>query len=52
LIKENKLFETTPNPLGIVVHLSVDYETALTQTVEALKVEGFGVLTEIDVKEL
>jgi uncharacterized protein (DUF302 family) len=34
-----------------VVHLSVDYETALTQTVEALKVEGFGVLTEIDVKE-
>jgi uncharacterized protein (DUF302 family) len=37
--------------LGIVVHLNVDFETALVQTVDALKVEGFGVLTEIDVKE-
>jgi len=43
--------ETTENQLGIVVHLNVEYETALTRTVEALKVEGFGVLTEIDVKE-
>ncbi len=31
--------------------LSVDYDTALEKTVAALKVEGFGVLTEIDVKE-
>ena len=37
--------------LGIFVRLSTDYETALTQTIAALKVEGFGVLTEIDVKE-
>lgn len=37
--------------LGIVVHLNVDFETALVQTVDALKAEGFGVLTEIDVKE-
>ena len=37
--------------LGIVIHLKVDYETALAQTIDALKVEGFGVLTEIDVKE-
>ena len=42
---------TTENQLGIVVQLHEDYETALTRTVEALKVEGFGVLTEIDVKE-
>lgn len=43
--------ETTQNQLGIFVHLKVDFETALTLTVDALKVEGFGVLTEIDVKE-
>lgn len=43
--------ETTEQSLGITVHLSVNYENALSQTIEALKVEGFGVLTEIDVKE-
>jgi uncharacterized protein (DUF302 family) len=43
--------ETTQNQLGIFVHLAVDYETALARTVDALKLEGFGVLTEIDVKE-
>ena len=43
--------DTTENKLGIVVHLTTNYETALAQTVDALKVEGFGVLTEIDVKE-
>jgi uncharacterized protein (DUF302 family) len=43
--------ETSEKPLGMVVHLNVDYETALTRTIDALKVEGFGVLTEIDVKE-
>ena len=37
--------------MGIYVHLKGDYETALAQTSEALKAEGFGVLTEIDVKE-
>ncbi len=42
---------TTENKLGMVVHLKVDYETALAKTIAALKVEGFGVLTEIDVKE-
>jgi uncharacterized protein (DUF302 family) len=42
--------ETNENPLGITVHLNVDYETALVQTVDALMVEGFGVLTEIDVQ--
>ena len=42
---------TTPNRLGIIVRMGEDYEAALAQTVEALKVEGFGVLTEIDVKD-
>jgi len=42
---------TTDSQLGIFIRLNTDYETALTQTIEALKVEGFGVLTEIDVKE-
>ena len=42
---------TKENKLGIYVHLNLDYETVLVKTIEALKVEGFGVLTEIDVKE-
>jgi uncharacterized protein (DUF302 family) len=37
--------------LGLFIRLETDYETALARTVEALKAEGFGVLTEIDVKE-
>ena len=43
--------ETTTSQLGIFVRLNTDYETALVQTVDALKAEGFGVLTEIDVQE-
>ena len=43
--------ESTENQLGIYVHLKADYETGLARTIDALKVEGFGVLTEIDVKE-
>jgi len=31
--------------------LNVPYETAIEQTTAALKKEGFGILTEIDVKE-
>jgi uncharacterized protein (DUF302 family) len=38
-------------PLGIAVQLNLTYENALLKTIDALKVEGFGVLTEIDVKE-
>lgn len=37
--------------LGLTLFLETDYETALAQVTEALKAEGFGVLTEIDVKE-
>ena len=43
--------ESIENQLGIIVHLKEDYQSALSRTIAALKVEGFGVLTEIDVKE-
>ena len=41
--------ETNPS-LGISIQLQTDYETALERVTSALKTEGFGVLTEIDVK--
>lgn len=37
--------------LGITVPMQVSYEEALDQVIAALKTEGFGVLTEIDVRE-
>lgn len=42
--------ETTTSQLGLHVRLNADFETALTRVTEALKAEGFGILTEIDVK--
>lgn len=36
---------------GRTVTLSTDFDTAVSRTIEALKGEGFGVLTQIDVKE-
>lgn len=36
--------------LGLTVHLKVDFDTARQRTIDALKTEGFGVLTEIDVR--
>lgn len=36
--------------LGIVAHLDVAFEEALERTRAALKAEGFGVLTEIDMR--
>ena len=36
--------------IGIQVNLDVPYDTAVEQVTAALKTEGFGVLTEIDVK--
>ncbi len=38
------------NQLGLTVKLHTDYDTALQKVTDALKAEGFGVLTEIDVK--
>lgn len=40
----------TTNEIGMSVKLNANFETTLTRVTEALKAEGFGVLTEIDVK--
>jgi uncharacterized protein (DUF302 family) len=40
----------TNTALGISVQLDTNYETALERVTAALKMEGFGVMTEIDVK--
>lgn len=40
----------TTTELGFTVALHMDYESAIAHVTEALKDEGFGVLTEIDVK--
>lgn len=37
--------------LGITARVALPYDEAIARAKEALKVEGFGVLTEIDVKE-
>lgn len=42
---------TETTQIGFTVHLQTDFATAIQRVTEALKVEGFGVLTEIDVKE-
>ena len=39
-----------PKDYGMRVRLAVPYDEAVKRTTEALKAEGFGVLTEIDVK--
>jgi uncharacterized protein (DUF302 family) len=43
--------EETIKQIGMTVRLKTSYEDALPRVIEALKVEGFGVLTEIDVRE-
>ncbi|MCB0230356.1 MAG: DUF302 domain-containing protein, partial [Anaerolineae bacterium] len=40
----------TTNPLGITAVLPLSYEQAINDVTAALKEQGFGVLTEIDVK--
>jgi len=39
------------NQIGFTVELRLNFESAIQRVTEALKAEGFGVLTEIDVKE-
>ncbi len=41
----------TTSQLGLTVRLNKNFEEAQAQVTAALKAEGFGVLTEIDVKE-
>ncbi len=41
----------TQSTLGLTINLHTDFETALKRVTEALKTEGFGVLTEIDIKD-
>ena len=41
---------TTPSDLGFGLRLDLPYEAAVEKVTEALKAEGFGILTEIDVK--
>src|SRR5512136_3092179 len=41
----------TKSEIGRTVRLQADFNTALARVTAALKKEGFGILTEIDVKE-
>lgn len=41
---------TTATQLGTQVHLDASYEEAIEKVTAALKEQGFGILTEIDVK--
>ncbi len=45
------MVEITQTAIGRTVRLEIGFEAALGRVVDALKAEGFGVLTEIDVKE-
>lgn len=44
------MLSETKTRLGVSVQLHTGYETALARVTVALKTEGFGVLTEIDVQ--
>ena len=43
--------EQTHTEIGSTIRVKADFETTLNRTINALKSQGFGVLTEIDVKE-
>jgi uncharacterized protein (DUF302 family) len=43
--------DSTTARIGLTVRVNKNFDEALTQVTAALKTEGFGVLTEIDVKD-
>ncbi len=43
--------DATQTRIGTTVQIKADFDSALARVTDALKVEGFGVLTAIDVKE-
>ena len=43
--------EEAVNAIGMIVRINTDFASAVERTIAALKAEGFGVLTEIDVQE-
>jgi uncharacterized protein (DUF302 family) len=48
--RTHNIMSQAPTKVGFSVQLSVAFEQAIEKVTEALKVEGFGILTEIDVK--
>jgi uncharacterized protein (DUF302 family) len=48
---EFRMAELIKTAIGVTVRMDTDFATAQERVTAALKVEGFGVLTEIDVKE-
>lgn len=42
---------STQYSLGTTIQIRADFDSALARVTDALKAEGFGVLTEIDVKD-
>jgi uncharacterized protein (DUF302 family) len=45
------MINSTATSIGTAVQLNTDFDSAVTRVTSALKAEGFGVLTEIDVKQ-
>jgi uncharacterized protein (DUF302 family) len=50
-MKESESMERQAETLDLAVELRTDFDTAVARVTEALKVQGFGVLTEINVRE-
>jgi len=49
--KLHEMESSTPMQMNLHVTLNTSYEDALTRVTDALQAEGFGILTEIDVKD-